>query len=257
MRFNYPILLLDEKGKSYLIKGNTDLHTKDGVIKKEELIKEIKKGKGVGEICKIVRTHLGKKFFIISPNIIDFIKKSKLGPQKISLKDCALIASYTGISSGSKVVDAGTGSGILAMFLANIIAPEKLITYEIRKEFAQIAKKNFKKAGIKNIKIKIKDIYKGIDEKNLDLITLDLQEPWKVIKHAKNSLKFGGYIVSYSPSIEQSKKFFDSLEKEGNFYSETIECLVRNWDMKIVRPYSGMLAHTGFITFARFLGCEK
>ncbi len=57
-------------------------------------------------------------------------------------------------------------------------------------------------------------------------------------------------LASYSPSIEQSKKFFDVLD---GFESETVECLVRNWDMKVVRPYSRMIAHSGFITFARLL----
>ncbi|MEM2918209.1 MAG: tRNA (adenine-N1)-methyltransferase [Candidatus Altiarchaeota archaeon] len=236
-------LLIDREGKTYLVKANEDIHTKDGVIKKEKL-----------KFNSIVETHLGKKFFVLRPNIIDFIKKAKLGPQRISLKDCGLIAAYTGISSGSKVLDAGTGSGVLAMFLANIVAPKKLVSYEIREDFAKIAKENFKKAGIKNIILKMENIYEGISEKNLDLITLDLPEPWKVIEHAKKSLKVGGYLVAYSPSIEQTKKFFSSLGE--SFYSETIECLVREWDMEVLRPYSRMLAHTGFITFARFLGSK-
>lgn len=232
---------MDDKGKTYLVKGDKDVHTKDGVLKKEKLTK--KRG--------TVKTHLGKTFFILNPQILDFIKKSGLGPQKISLKDCSLIAGYTGISSGSKVVDAGTGSGILAMFLANLVAPKNLYTYEIREDFFELAKKNFRKAGIKNIKIKLKDVYQGIDEKKVDVITLDLPEPWKVVPHAKKSLKQGGYLVSYSPSIGQSKKFHDSLQ---GFYPITLECLVREWDMNVVRPHTRMLAHTGFITFARWLG---
>lgn len=233
---------MDLTGKTYLVSGKEDVHTKDGILRKEEL--SLRKG--------VIKTHLGKKFFVLPPKVLDFIKKARIGPQRISLKDCGLIAAYSGVSPGSKIVDAGTGSGILAMFLANLVAPETLYTYEIREDFFQLAKKNFQKAGLKNIKIKKKDIYEGIEEKNLDLITLDLPEPWRVVKHAKKSLKEGGYLVSYSPSIEQSKKFFDSLGKE--FYSQTLECLVREWDMKVLRPYSRILAHTGFITLARWLG---
>jgi len=236
-------LLIDEKGRTYLVKGNSDLHTNYGVIKASELEK-----KQPGDI---VESNTGRKFRILNPNFLDFLHKAKRGPQTISLKDCGIIAAYTGVHSGSRVVDAGTGSGILSMFLANIVYPEILTTYEIRDDFAQIAKENFERFGIKNVKIRIQDIYNGIDEKNLDLITLDLSEPWTVVEHAKKGLKTGGYLVSYSPSIEQSKKFCDSID---GFMSETIECLVRNWNMKTVRPHSMMLAHTGFITIARFMG---
>ncbi len=235
-------LLIDEKGREYLVKGVSDVHTNYGVITVEKLRKE--------NVGKTIESHTGRRFFLLKPEILDFIKKAKRGPQAITLKDCALIVGYAGIHSGSKVVDAGTGSGILAMFLANIVNPEKVVTYEIREDFAGIARENFKKANLKNIKIKSKNIYDGIDERNLDLITLDLPEPWMVVEHANKALKVGGFLVSYSPSIEQSKKFYNAL---NGFRSETVECLLRNWDMGVVRPYSRMLGHTGFLTFARLI----
>lgn len=238
-------LLIDEKGRRYLVKGESDVHTNYGVIKAEQLIDE--------NVGREIESHTGRRFFLIKPNTIDYIMKAKRGPQTISLKDCGLIAAYTGIHSGSRVLDAGTGSGIMAMFLANIVNPETLITYEIREDFASLAKENFQKAGIKNIRLEMKNIYEGIDEVNLDLINLDLPEPWNVIEHAKKALKVGGFLVSYSPSIQQSKRFHDSLT---GFEAETKECLVRDWDMKAVRPHSRMLAHTGFLTFARLIKKE-
>jgi tRNA (adenine57-N1/adenine58-N1)-methyltransferase len=237
-------LLVDEKGRKYLVKGDSDLHTNYGVITAEKLDE-----KNVGSV---IETHSGRKFFIIPPRIIDFMEKARRGPQAMTLKDCSLIAGYTGIRSKSRVVEAGLGSGVLSMSLANTVAPAELVSYEIREDFKGIAEGNFKRFGVNNVKIKMKDIYEGIDEKNLDLIMLDLPEPWRVVEYAKKSLKAGGHLVSYSPSIEQNKGLFDALG--GNFISETIESLVRNWDMKVVRPYSRMLGHTGFITFARWMG---
>jgi len=185
----------------------------------------------------------------------DLLKRAKRGPQVTLLKDAALIAAYSGLESGHRVVDAGTGSGWLAAYLAKIVAPRgKVITYERRPEFVKIAKENFKLFNVKNIKIKMKDIYGGIDEKNLDLITLDLKEPWKVILHAKRALKLGGYLVSYSPQITQVIQFVNSLGEHFEV-ERAIEVLERRWKIsgQVARPEFKMLGHTGFLVFARKL----
>jgi tRNA (adenine57-N1/adenine58-N1)-methyltransferase len=184
--------------------------------------------------------------------IIDFLKKAKRGPQVILPKDAGLIVSVTGCSPGWKVVDAGTGSGFLALFLANLGC--KVYTYEKEERFYNIAKNNIKNSGLKNIKIKNSDITKGIKEKNLDMITLDMKNPEKVIKHAYNSLKSGGWLVVYSMHIEQIQKVWKELKKYDFKESKILENIQREWQIEgrtFTRPKTHMLAHTGFLTFAR------
>ncbi|MBM3309624.1 MAG: methyltransferase domain-containing protein, partial [Candidatus Altiarchaeales archaeon] len=222
---------------------DVDFHTKYGFLTEAQL-KKAKPG-------DVLESNTGRKFFVSTPNVTDFVQKAKRGPQAMTLKDLSLIAGFTGLHSGSKVVEAGTGSGVLSIFIANIIAPAKLVSYEIREDFAEIAKKNFEKFGIKNIEVRMKDIYQGIDEKNLDLVSLDLAEPWLAVPHATKALKVGGYLSSYSPSISQSKKLVDALGE--NFQQETFETLKREWKMDAVRPHTQMLGHTGFLTIARLL----
>jgi tRNA (adenine57-N1/adenine58-N1)-methyltransferase len=236
-------LLIDEKGRKYLVKGDKDMHTNYGVLTADKFAEE--------NLGKVLETHQGRKFNLIRPNILDYMDKGKRGPQAMTPKDCAVISGYTGIHSGSRVLEAGVGSGILSMYLASLIAPATLTSYEIREDFAEIARGNYKKFGIQNAEIKMKDIYTGIDEKELDLISLDLPEPWLVVEHAKGALKIGGYLTSYSPSIEQNKKFVDALG--DSFMHDTLETIQRDWDMEVVRPFSRMIAHTGFITVARLL----
>jgi len=239
-------ILIDLKGRKYFFK-NEDMHTKDGMIKADDINK--------CEIGGTVKTHLGTEYTVIHPNITDILQKAKRGPQAITLKDAALIAGYANLHSGSKVVNSGTGSGILDIFLASIVYPEKVISYEIRDDFAKIAGKNFERFGIDNVEIKMKNIYEGIDDENLDAVILDLPKPWLVINFAAEKLKIGGNLISFSPSIEQSKKFYDALNT--NFLHETFECVLRDWDMKTVRPCSRMIAHTGFITVARLISRNK
>ena len=107
--------------------------------------------------------------------------------------------------------------------------------------------------GMNNLILKHEDISKGIKEKNLDLITLDLPEPWQVTKHAEKSLKEGGYLVVYLPNLLQMQRFVLSLKGTSFKLLETVELLERKWfiNEQIMRPEFQMLGHTGFMCFCR------
>jgi len=198
-----------------------------------------------------IKIKIGKEeFTVVKPNIIDLLRKAKRGPQVILPKDSALITSITGCSPDWKVVDAGTGSGFLALFLANIGC--KVYSYEKSKEFYEIAKKNMKNFNL-DINIKNYDIIKGIREKNVDLITLDMKNPEKVVKHAFKALKGGGWVVIYSMHIEEVKKVYNELKKYDFVDIKILENIQREWQTikQFTRPKTYMLAHTGFLTFAR------
>ncbi len=228
-------IIIDNKGnKYYWEKG--DLHTSFGVIKE----KDIKNG--------IVKSHLDKEFIVFDGFFIDKIDKIKRGPAVMLPKDIGLILSYTGINPKSKVVDAGSGCGVLAAFLGNI--SDDVTSYERNKDFFNLAKKNLEFLNI-TVKLKNRDIYEGIEERDLDLITLDLNEPWKVLEHAKKSLKSGGFLVCYLPNINQVEKL---VKEAKNFYTEMVlENIEREWivDEKRLRPRNMIIGHTGFLVFLR------
>lgn len=184
-----------------------------------------------------------------SMNIIDFLNKAKRGPQVILPRDAGIIISETGLNQNWKVVDAGSGSGFLSIILGNIGC--KVYTYEIREDFYKIAKENIKNSGLKNIKIYNKDITKGIKEKKVDLVTLDMKGPERAIKHAYNALKPGGFLVVYSMHIEEVLAVIKELRKHS-FYVNVLENIQREWQSfgDATRPKTH-LAHTGFLTFAR------
>ncbi len=228
--------------------------------KKNYLVKPIKFSCefGTTDLRKLIGKRFGRKikigkesFTVVNPNIIDFLKKAKRGPQIILPKDLGLIVSITGCSPGCKVVDAGTGSGFLTLFLGNLGC--KVYSYEKNKKFYEIAKKNLKNSGLKNIILKNSDIIKGIKEKNVDLITLDMKNPEKVIKNAFKALKTGGWVAIYSMHIEEVKKVFKELKKYDFTDLRIVENLQREWQTikQFTRPKTYMLAHTGFLTFAR------
>jgi len=237
-------ILVAREGKTFYIRDTSkDFHCQFGLIK----AKDLKKKDG-----SIIKTNTKKELIIFTPSFIDSYKKIKRGAQIITRKDAAMIIAETGINKDSKVVDAGAGSGALACFLANIC--KEVTTYEIREDFTKIVKKNKEFLNLTNLKIKNKDIYKGIDEKNIDLITLDLPEPWKAIESAKKALKVGGFLVSYSPTIPQVMDFVNAINKDDSFqHIKTIELIMREWEIqdRKVRPKTTQTVHTGFLSFCR------
>ena len=191
----------------------------------------------------------------------DIFKGLKRGPQVITWKDASLIAGFTGVGPGYKIVDSGTGSGFLAIFLGNLVRPNGfVVSYEKRKDFARIARKNVRKVELEDVvHIKDADIFEGIDEREVDLVTLDMPEPWNVVRNAVTALKYEGFIVSYLPTVEQVKKFVSECNIYDMKHEMTIECMMRELLIRneSTRPQNKGITHTAYLTFVRKVNNEN
>lgn len=238
-------VLITKQGRKFYAKDlNQELHTQYGFIKKDDL-RKAKDG-------TLLKSNTGSEFFIFTPSFIDLYRKIKRDAQIIPLKDIGLIIAEAGINKKSRILDAGSGSGALACFLASIA--KEVITYEIRKDFIEIVRQNVVFLGLKNVKIKNKDIYKGADDKNIDAVILDLPEPWNALESCSQALKAGGFLASYSPSVPQVADFVNAVRKNESFvYLKTIEVTEREWEVeeRRIRPKSKGIGHSGFLSFAR------
>ncbi len=235
--------VITRKSKKYYITNiNQDYSVSGDSISKKELKKN-------GE--KIKSSH-GKEFIVFDSTFVDDYKKIKRMPQTIPLKDVGLILAETGINKNSKVLDSGTGSGALTCMLANFV--KEVISYDIRDDHLNVAEENVKTLNLKNITLKKKDITEGIDGDDFDLITLDVPEPWKVVKHCAKSLKVGAFLVCYSITTPQLQDFVAELAKEERLLCvKTVELIEREWNVedRIVKPKTISIGHSGFLTFVR------
>jgi tRNA (adenine57-N1/adenine58-N1)-methyltransferase len=245
---DYILLYLTQR-KTYLIKveAGKSFHTHKGFIKFDDFI-----GKDYGSS---VQSSLGVDFIALKPLLRDYIMKSMRKTQITYPKDVALIVMFSGIGPGSRVVEAGTGTGALTTALAHYVKPDgHVYSYEIREEFLETAEKNLKRAGLMDfVEFKNKDITEGIDESDVDAVILDLATPWLVVPHAYYALKSCGTIVSFSPTIDQVVKTVEALNENSFVDTESIECLMRGMQVERgkTRPQTFMTGHTGYITFAR------
>jgi tRNA (adenine57-N1/adenine58-N1)-methyltransferase len=230
------------KQKQYYVENlNKDFQTTYGIVSKEDLQKES---------GSIVKTAMGKDFIVLDAGYVDEYNALKKLPQTVPLKDIGLILAETGIDKNSNVVDAGLGSAALTMALARVC--KKVTSYEIKEEYIDSAKKNISRVGLSNVTVKQGDIAE-IKEKNLDLVTLDLPEPWKVVDVVSKALEVGGFLVCYAINIPQVEQFVSAVKSnEKLLYLKTVEVLERSWivDGRRVRP-DAISGHSGFVTFVR------
>ena len=243
------IFLYLDRRRTYLVKveAGKSFHTHKGYIQLGDLI-----GKEYG--TRIVSS-MGIGFIALKPNLRDYIFKSNRRTQISYPKDISLIIMYSGIGPGSRVVEAGTGTGALTSAIAHYIKPMgRVYTYDVRQEFQKNAKTNLERAGlVEYVDLKEGDVTKGIEEKDLDAIILDMATPWLVIPHAYCALKGSGALVSFSPTIDQVVKVTEALIDDEFVSIETIETLIRFMQVERgkTRPQTLMTGHTGYLTFAR------
>ncbi len=234
------------KVKEYFARPEGELHTDLGVIKLEEL-----RTKSYGDR---ITSHLGIEFIIQKPRAPDLFAHVKRSGAPMMPKDIGVIISNTGLCSSDYVLDAGTGSGILAIYLGGIA--KKVISYEIRDEFIGIAQQNIELAGLSNVELRHGDIVAEIQklDERFDVITLDTGDAPAVIPHIPRVIYPGGFLAVYSPFFEQTKEIRDALGKTDLTEVRTIETLEReiSFTERGTRPATARVGHTGFITIARY-----
>ncbi len=244
MRKVEKIVLHRKSKKIFLVKTLEDnFHTPFGTLAKEDLQSS----------KETIKSDKGELFTAIIPSFADLYQHLQRGPQIMIQKDIGLILAKTGVNATSRIIDAGGGSGSLCLSLANVC--KEIFVYEVNPEHFDVVQKNIKLFGFTNVTLKQENVYKGIDETDIDLVTFDLPEPWLALEHAEKALKTGGWLVVYLPNLLQVKEFLDATKKTKIHVLETLELIERKWKIeeKIMRPEFEMLGHTGFLTFARKL----
>ena len=192
------VFLYLDRRRTYLVRveAGKSFHTHKGYIQLGDLI-----GKEYGTR---ITSSMGIEFVALKPNLRDQIFKVKRKTQISYPKDIALIIMFSGIGPGSRVVEAGTGTGALTTALAYYVKPTgRIYSYEVRPEFREMAIKNLERANVSEyVESKNKDVVEGIDEAAVDAVILDMATPWLVVPHAYSALKGSGVLdLSVPPWI--------------------------------------------------------
>lgn len=241
--------LISNTNKRFIFRLATDgkFETHRGYISHNDLI-----GKPWGSR---VATHIGSPFVLLQPSLADILVETKRNTQIMYPKDIGFILVNMDIGPGKHVIEAGTGSGSLTTALAFAVGSQgRVSTYESRPEFQYLAHKNLERLGLADrVDFKLRDIVEGFDEEDVDAVFLDLPNPQDYIHQAQRALKPGGYLGSILPTTNQVSVLLIALRRANFAFIEVCEILMRYYKAVAdrLRPTDRMVAHTGYLIFAR------
>ncbi|MGA2122462.1 MAG: protein-L-isoaspartate carboxylmethyltransferase [Methanoregula sp.] len=233
-------VLLVGAGREFFVKaGQGSLGTDKGQLDLAAIV-----GKSAGDI---ITTHSGSEFTVRVPRPTDFFTYGKRSGAPMLPKDIGLVIAYTGMNHNDDVLDAGTGSGIAAIYFGGVAKTVK--TYEVRPEFSTLAIKNITEAKLTNVEAVAKDFLAA--EGTFDVVHLDMQIQIDHVVHAYSLLRSGGYLACYTPFLEQMAIVVDAASER---FSEvhTHELIEREMtrSKRGTRP-STSVCHSGYVTIAR------
>jgi tRNA (adenine57-N1/adenine58-N1)-methyltransferase len=241
--------LISAQNKRFLIRllpGDV-MQTHRGVLKHDDLI-------GLPWGTQVV-SHLGSPFTLLQPSLADILQETKRNTQILYPKDIGYILVMMGIVPGIHVLEAGTGSGALTTALAYAVGPQgHVTTYEARSDMQNLAMKNLGKLGLTDrITFKLRDIATGFDETGVDALFLDVPNPHDYMTQVRQALKPGGFFGTILPTTNQVQLLLIALHRENFAFIDVCELLLRYYKAVAarLRPTDRMVAHTGFLIFAR------
>ena len=203
-------------------------------------------------------TSKGHRVTVLRPTFQESVYDIPRQSQVIYPKDLGALLMRLDLYPGANVVESGLGSGASAAAILRAIGPEGMLTtYENRGAIVDAARDNIQhlSPGSTNHNIVVADVYEtGFAERNVDRLLLDLPEPWQAVGYAAESLRTGGVIAIYLPTVLQVHHVTEVMTADPRWrLVETTELIERPWHVTeiSVRPEHRMVAHTGFITTAR------
>jgi len=245
------VVLIDHKERSYLraLRRGRTISVRGGAIPCDSLI-------GRPEGTRVESTH-GQPLLVLRPTYAQLIPSLPRRAQPIYPKDVGPILLWGDVRPGDHVVEVGTGPGALTIALLRAVGPTgHVVSYEIREDFVAMARDNVARfhGSAPNWTIKTADALAGLEERHVDRLVVDLAEPWHLLDTAAAAVRPGGTLTGFLPTVLQVKQLVDALQAHRLFDCiETLETLVRFWHVRerSVRPTHRMVAHTGFLVFAR------
>ncbi len=255
MTYDDWALLQDRRGRTYLfrLQEGATFNYHRGSIRHEAIVQA-----GAGQK---IATPQGELFTVHRPTLEDYVLHMPREATPTYPKDAATICFLLDLAPGMRVLEAGSGSGGLTLYLARAVGPTGQVwSYEARPRHLQRANRNlseFEDWG--NVTWVEADLAQAeLPPSAFDGIALDLMEPWAVLHSITPALKIDRFLVCYLPNLTQVIALLEHLKAQNLPYllERTIEVQHREWDVRppIAHPKFQQVGHTAFLVQLRRVG---
>lgn len=243
----------DRKRFVVMLAEGESFHTHRGMIAHDDII-----GQDFG---RIVQSHNGARFTVLRPSMEEVLMTLTRATQIVYPKDIGYILLKLSVVPGARVIEAGSGSGVLTTALARYVTPGgHVYSYEGRPEMLAVAKSNIERVGLgDSVTFTQRSIEIGFEETDVDALFLDVREPWLYLDQALDAMADGAFFGSIVPTVNQVVNLIRGLLRRPFDDVEVGELMLRKYKAvpERVRPLDRMTAHTGFLLFARKTGAAQ
>ncbi|AGB36572.1 tRNA(1-methyladenosine) methyltransferase-like methyltransferase [Natronococcus occultus SP4] len=238
-------MLLVRGDREFLVEPGEEMGTDLGVL---EVPEDVEPG-------TTIETHLDEAFRVRRLRGPDLFHHFERTGAPMVPRDVGLVIGETGISRGDRVLDTGTGTGVLTALMAR--AGASVVTYERDPEFAEVARENMRLGGVADdVDVRTGDLTDSVGElepSSFDVVTLDTGDAPDVVEHVPELLVEGGFLAVYSPFVESTREVVAAAREADLSEIRTRETIQREmqFDDRGSRPSTAPVGHTGYLTLAR------
>jgi len=236
-------VLLVREDREYLVEPGEELGTDLGVLTVPD----------DPEPGTTLETHLGETFRVRRLRGPDLFHHLERTGAPMLPRDVGLVIGETGVAAGDRVLDAGTGTGVLAAYLGRLDAD--VVTYERDPEFAETARENMRRAGVADrVDVRAGDVTEHLDDLGgFDVLTLDTEDAPAIVGRAPDLLVDGGAVAVYVPFVEATREVVEAARTADLENVRAEETIQRELDVdeRGTRPSTKGVGHTGYLVFAR------
>ncbi len=249
------VQLIDARANKYTmtLKADAVFHSHRGQLAHNDMIGNTE---GI-----VINSDRAISYQVLRPALDDYVLSMPRGAAVVYPKDAARIVGLADIGAGSRILEAGVGSGALTCSLLRSTGTTgSVVSVERRAEFAEIATENVCRwfGGFPTSwSLTVADLSDSTpDAGAFDSVVLDMLAPWECMDVVERALRPGGALVAYVATTTQLSRLVETI-RVRNVWTEprAEESLLRTWhlDGLSVRPDHKMNGHTGFLVAARLM----